>query len=248
MSRITQRGATGPFDVFHNDTDANDVTYGGQKFDTSDGRELTLVNVGGSNIAAGLLVQSQPQVATDQGLAVTAFASNNITTGTPATITATSAASIAANFYQQGYVEVASGTGVGQLLKIAANSAVTGVGSFTISLENPDGQYLVALDNTSVINLIPNPYANVVVNPTTPTGSVIGATLYALTAANYGYIVSKGLAAVISDASVASVGQSVSPSTTTAGTATQAILHTSVIGNAAATAVSAHASAVYLNV
>lgn len=229
MSRLTQRGATGPFSLFVNDTDAANVTYTGQKFDTSDGREVTLVNVGASNIAAGLLVQAQPIVANHQGCSVTAYSAESAQFGTPAKITLTLGATLASlNQYAQGYAVVTEGAGAGQTLKIASNPAAALSASLVVSLED---NAVVALDNTSKVNLIPNPHASVVVNPTTATAAPIGVTLASATAGAYTFIVNKGVTAALSAGAI-TVGLGVAPSGSVAGAVAVVAATTNQIGSA----------------
>jgi len=229
MSRLTQRGATGPFSLFVNDTDAANVTYTGQKFDTSDGREVTLVNVGASNIASGLLVQAQPIVAAHQECAVTAYSAESVQFGTPAKITLTLGATAATlNEYAQGYAVVTEGTGAGQTLKVQSNPAAALSSSIVISLED---NATVALDNTSKVNLIPNPHALVVVNPTTATASPIGVTLAPATAGAYTFIVNKGVTACLNAGGTA-VGLGLAASGSVAGAVATVAATTNQIASA----------------
>lgn len=230
MSRITQRGATAPFGLFQNDTTADDVTYTGQKFDLSDGREVTLVSVGGSNIASGVLVQGTAVVANHQDLTVTAVSSANTQLGTLATVTATLGGTAATlNQYAGGYLVINSSTGAGQTLKISTNTAQSNTtGSVVVTLEDAP---TVALTTSSKVSLIPNIYAGVVINPTTPTNTPVGATLYPLTAANYGYIVSKGATSLLADGAI-TVGAAISPSNSVAGAVESGVIAQGFVGRA----------------
>lgn len=244
MSYISQRGATGGLALTANGqfqqytpqvvpagyTDNAFLNQLGSRWDLEDGREVVLVLAGATNLAEGLLMQDAPLVAGNLGLSATAFTAYSNNGDQPAVITVTNGATaIAANQYQLGYVAVISGTGAGQTLQIAANQAAAASASFTVTLA--DGPN-TALDATSVIDLIPQPGNSVVVNPVAPTNVPRGVTLYPITAGNYGFLLSKGTVAVRSDASPASAGNSISPSTTTAGDVTIFATATGVIGKA----------------
>lgn len=252
MSQITSLPATGPLSLqangqFQTSTDASLAALVGTRWELSDGRELILVSVSSAGaVVAGNLYQDAAIVSGHQGVAVTAFQAYSANGNVPATVTVTLGASaLTANEYAGGFAIVDSGTGIGQTLRVesnpAANASATGV---VITLE--DGPN-VALDATSTLCLIPAHGANVIQNPTTPTGSPVGVGLYGIPASSYGFLVSKGLVSALSDASVAAVGKAISPSVTTAGTVTIASAGTAVIGFSQQSGVSAKARTVFVN-
>lgn len=271
MSRITQKGATAPLGLFNQATsastgtgnvDPNFVTYTGQRFDLSDGREIVIVSVAATALVSGVLVQSPAIVAGHQTLAMTVPTATPATAGTNQILVTNGSTVINAGFYNGGYVIVKDGTGIGQTLKISSHPGAAASGTCLITLEDP---IQVTLDATSVINLIQNPYQNVLIAPTTATGNVVGVTLYPLSASvaptwngtsgavattgtqQYGYLVSKGPVSCLSDASVATVGLGIMRSTTTAGTITVQTATGANIGNALQTTISAKAGAVFID-
>ena len=273
MSRITQRSSVAPLGMFSQATsssagtgtvDASFATYTGQKFDTADGRELTLVSVGATAITSGLLVSGVAATATHQGLAVAVPAATPATAGTYKVSVTLGASVLNQNSYQGGFLIVVAGTGIGQTLKIASNpGAASSAAGVIITLEDA---IITTLDATSVVNLIPNPYNNVVVeNHTTLPGAVLGVTLYPLAASvaptyngttgvktaagvqQYGYIVSKGIVSCLSDVTVAAVGLGIMPSATTDGCVTVQTATGRNIGAAYQLGVSAQAQAVYID-
>ncbi len=266
MSSITQKGSNGPLALqasgsFQSSTDANLATLVGSRWDLSDGREAMLVSAGSTAIAtAGILVQDAAIVANAQGIAVTAFQAYSANGNLPAVISVgTNATAVVVNQYQGGFVMVDSGPGIGQTLKIASNSVVSSTTPGTFTLEDSPN---TALTTSSTVCILPPHGANVIVNPTTPTGAVAGVTLYPLSAGQsagsttgtpfYGFVATRGLVGATSDATVASVGQAISPSTTTAGNITVALAGgttpTAVIGYANQTSVSAKSRSVFLQV
>lgn len=269
MSRITQRSAVAPLSMFQQATstsagtgtvDASFNTYVGQKFDTSDGRELTLISNGSVALTSGVLVQGSPIVANHQNLAVT------VTTYTAAigatqvyvTLGATKATQ---NQYQGGYLIVNAGTGIGQTLKISTNPGIASSGAGVIVLEDP---LVVALDATSKVSLVANPYQDCVIHPTTSTGVDVGVTFYPIAAATavssssagvitsagvqqYGFVVSKGIVSCLSDVSVAAAGLGIAPSTTTAGAITVQAATLRNIGTVFTLGVSAESRPIYID-
>lgn len=264
MSQITNYGATGPLALqangtFQSSSDGNLQTLVGTRWALSDGREVMLVSAGATAIqTAGLLVQDAAIVANHQGVAVTAFTAYSSNGNIPAQVSVgTNATAMVANQYQGGFLLVDSGPGIGQTLRIAENPSITSATAGIITLE--DGAN-VALTTSSTVCFIPPHGSNVVVNPTTPTGAPVGVTLYGLTAGqvaggtsgifNYGFVATKGIVSALSDATIATVGQAISPSTTTVGAVTLAsgtnATLTTVIGFANQTAVSAKARSVFI--
>lgn len=258
MSSITQKGATGPFGLtasgtFQQSTDSALATLVGTRWDLSDGGEVILVSTSAATTTvAGTLYQDAPLVANHQGLTVTGFSAYGSGTGAGAnsanaTVTVTlGATALTANQYQGGFLVVQSSTGIGQTLRIQGNpaalSAATGV---VITLEDAPN---VALTTSSVVSLIPAHGANVIINPTTPTNVPVGIALYPISPSSYGYLKCKGLVAAISDASVASVGNNIAASTTTAGDVTLFVATKTYLGSAAITMVSAQAYPVIINI
>lgn len=275
MSFISDFKSTN-FDLFKTDSNASNLSEAGQKFLTSDGREVALIQNGAVALTAGKLTQHSAIVANHQNLAVTAYsagtpASNyNTTTAitnqstVPATITLTLGATVLnSNQYQGGYAVVNAGTGIGQTLVIKSNvNAAASATGVVITLEDTP---LVALDATSKINLIAQPYSGVVINPTTATASPAGVTLYAIPASvantydgtsgaltvvgtyQYGFIVTRGIVSCLSDTNTATVGLGVMSSTTTAGTIAVATATGNRVGVAYQTSVSAEARAIDLH-
>jgi hypothetical protein len=222
--------------------DSQAITYIGQKFDTSDGRVLTFVQNGAVAIASGVLVQAPAEITAFQKLAVPVpTTAVPATAGTFQVIVTNGSTVLKQNLFQEGYAVVSAGTGIGQTLKIASHSAAANAGAITLNLSDP---LAVTLDNTSKISLLFNPYAGVIVSPTTRTGGIVGVSLYALAASTaptydgtsgaitvngvnqYGLIVTKGPTSCLID-TVTSVDYPLGASTTVTGALAVATLTTS---------------------
>lgn len=278
MSRFTQPGATAPLDIFgtntnpggtYNYTDQNFSTYVGEQFSTPEGRMFSIVQNGAIALVAGKTVAGPVSVANHTGLVVTAFTAYSSNGNTPASVAVTlGGTAVCANEYAGGFAIVATGTGIGQTLKIASHPVqATTTGSVVITFENPDGQNMVALDVTSTINLIKNPFGSqnggtptvpnistngVVVTPTTASarGELIGASLYAIPAstatfASYGLIQTSGFIALINDAGTTK-SVDIMPSTNTAGTVMTYAGAVQRIGTAVETGTSTQAGLCYI--
>lgn len=243
--------------------DPNFISYVGQKFDTSDGRELVIVKNGAVALASGVLVQSEAEVTAFQKLAMTVPVAQPATVGTFAVLVTNGSTVLNINKYAGGYLIVASGTGIGQILKIASHQPGTNGGTFVVTLEDP---IQTTLDATSKVSLVQNPYKDVIITPiTTATGAPAGITLYPIAAstaptfdatsgaltvvglAQFGLIVTHGPTTCLIDSTVTNVGYPLGVSKTTAGTLGVATL-TSVpqIAVSAQTLTSANNGFVYL--
>lgn len=221
---------SGPIDMLGTSTDLSLGSLTGTKFRTDDSREIVLVQNAGTALVAGNLIQGPAKIANHQNLTVTAYTAPTTTTGQLATVVATLGGTAAtAAQYAGGYLLVNAGTGIGQTLKIASNlKQTTTTGALTITLEDTPA---VALDTSSKVCLILNPYGSVngtdvrtsgvVVCPVTLTGQVIGVSITAIPASTttvptYGFIQTRGPVACLNDANTA-IGLDVMPSANTAG-------------------------------
>ncbi len=246
MSRLTQKGQGAPLSLFSQSTDLSLETMTGARFDSSDGREFVLVLVGGSSIQDALLVQSPAITANHQNMAAAAAA----TGATSITVTLGGSA-VAANQWAGGYAIVNAGTGIGQTLKIASHpaQAVTS-GTVVVSLEDALTGNLSVSDTK--VSVIQNPYSGVIVSPAdTLTGTIVGATMYPVTNANYALLATKGINALFSSSNIATeAGAGVIAAAATAGWGRSATGEAGygVVGIAAQAAVSAEARAVNLDI
>lgn len=243
--------------------DPSPSTAVGQRFDLNDGREVRLISNGAVALTSGVLVQGVAITANHQNMAVAVPATYPATAGTFQVSVTLGATKLNVNQYQGGYLIVNAGTGIGQTLRVASNPAAVSAGAATIiTLEDP---IQVTLDATSKVSLIPSPYQNCVINPTTATNSPVGVTLYPVAAATlntydatsgaltttgvaqYAFVVSKGVSSCLADSGVAAVGVGISPSTTTAGAITMSLAYMTSIGRALQSSVSAESRTVFLD-
>jgi len=163
----------------------------------------------GAAIAAGALIQNAAAVTTHRNLTPTA-ASAAATTVT-VTLGGTNAATL--NQYKNGYLHVNDVAGQGQLLKIASNPAANASASCVITLFDP---VVTAITTSSKIDLIQNPYIDVVIAPTAETGSVVGVSPIAIADDRYFWAQTSGPASVITDGTIV-LGHTVNRSDNLAG-------------------------------
>jgi len=163
----------------------------------------------GAAIAAGALIQNAAAVTTHRDLTPTA-ASAAATTVT-VTLGGTNAATL--NQYKNGYLHVNDVAGQGQLLKIASNPAANASASCVITLFDP---VVTAITTSSKIDLIQNPYIDVVIAPTAETGSVVGVSPIAIADDRYFWAQTSGPASVITDGTIV-LGHTVNRSDNAAG-------------------------------
>lgn len=235
MSYFSQRGQGGPIPFAGTSSDISLQTMTGTKFDTADGREFVLVQNAGTALAQGKLAQGPAQITNHSNLTstTTAVGDKTITVTLGGTL-------VTANQYAGGYLITNAGTGAGQSLKIASHPAQsTTTGTVVVTLEDPIQVATLASDTKSCLRL--NPFGSlygtdyrtsgVVVSPTTLTGQIIGVSTYPIaassaTVASYGLLQSRGVAAVLNDATTA-IGLDVMPSSNTPGAVMTYVVATS---------------------
>ncbi len=197
----------------------------GQPFQTADGKTVVLVQVGGTAITAGKLVQSPASIgSTHTGLTLStaAIGATSITVTAGGTL-------MTANQYAGGTLVISAGTGAGQTFKIVSHPAATSSGTTVMQLEEPLSVATLTSDSKGSLTLpqygsrfgTDFSTSGVIVCPTTATGAVIGATIYPLaastaTACSYGYIVTKGAVGILNGANTA-IGLDVMPGGSVAG-------------------------------
>ena len=152
----------------------------------NDGRVFKYAKAGATALVAGNLQQSRVEDTGDQALAVAAAALDATSVTTTSTVTVT------ANQYAEGYLVVTSTSSPGYAYKIAGHAAATGA-VVTINLVDP---IKVALTATSTIDLVPNNYDGVIINPTSQTGLIAGVATFVVTAAYFAWLQVQGPCAV----------------------------------------------------
>lgn len=158
------------------------------------GRVWRYVKAGAADLIAGTVIQSPAPPAGQ--LTRTVQTTGQMSIGS-AIISITCASSVAAGFYNDGYLVIASGTGQGFTYTVNNHPAVStgAVGLFTLYDED---RLVVAITTSSTVSLFPNKYSGVVIMPAaTATGVVVGVASYVITLAQFGWIQTWGVCAVL---------------------------------------------------
>lgn len=248
MAKIGSDPQSAPGDVFF--TSQTPQATVGSRYVSEDGRVYRYAQFDpANNLVAGNLLQGVIPVLNHQHLTVTTGATAGMGSlgQLPSIVVTLGATAGTAGFYSNGYAVIDSGSGhLGQTYSILANTTAASSGTMIVYLGEPLVTAITA--GTDTISLVPNQYNGVIQMPTTVTGVAVGAAVIAGTAGWYGYVQTRGIASVLSDALVAAKGQAIAPSTTTAGATT---LGTTTnffsVGNALVAGVSARANPVFLS-
>lgn len=243
MSSLTANADLYPFDLFvtvlPNATPPQFANINlGAFASTKDGRCFRFAQVGAVSLVAGQLQQSAAIIANHQSLVPTvvqAIGSNVITV----TLGATAAT---ANQYADGYVITQTGTGLGQTLQIKSHPAANASAVLTLTLSDV---IQTATDLTTTVSLIPNPYMNIIVAPTTATNAPVGVALYNSPATAFTWIQTHGTVATLASATIAA-GASVSRSAATAGAVITSVAGAAIVGNVVQAGASAAYNGVFL--
>jgi hypothetical protein len=193
--------------------------------ETPDGRGFRYAKVGATSTVAGKVYQGTALDATNLqpsgGLAVAAAAIG------ATSVTLTGSLTLAANLVAGGYMTVVVTPGIGHTYKIKGNSAVAGAANCVVYLEDP---IRVALTTDSKVALARNPYDSIVLEPGTPTASIVGVAPSVIVNGEYGWIQTRGpIGTFFTGTGVA--GKAVgSLSGGTAGSSAPAIAATNILG------------------
>lgn len=180
----------------------------GSKFVDQEGNAYRRVLVGAVALVPGTLVQAPAELTNHQNLTPVAAA-----IGATSLTVALGATAATANQYAGGYAVVTVTPGQGYRYLISSHPAAALSTSVVLTLADP---IAVALTTSSRIDLVPNPYSGVVINPTTATSAPLGVAIYAAAAATYAWIQTGGPAACLADGTVV-VGTMLCASNGTAG-------------------------------
>lgn len=207
MSSLTSDTLINPQDLFDvSGGSTNGGTNLGGLATTGDGRYFRWVLAGGTALVPGKLQQAPAEVTANEALSVTATAAGSTTITTTTTVTVT------ANQYAGGWVAVTETPGQGYLYQIGSHPAATAA-ALTLNLADP---IQVALTTATQIDLVANPFTNVILNPSTASANIVGVAVAATPAAGYGWIQVRGVANVLAQGTIV-VGTEVAASSTTAG-------------------------------
>lgn len=186
----------------------------GELIHSNDGRAYRYAKVGGTSLVAGKLYQGAAEDTTNQQsltVAVNSIGDTSVVTTTTVTL--------AADLLAQGFLTVISATaGAGFQYKIKGNTAAT-TAVTTFTLADP---IIVATTGTVIVDVRKNPYDLVVITPAgSATASPVGAAVYNVTNAYFGWLQTHGPATLLCSTAV-TIGNNVMPLYATAAGAVSA--------------------------
>lgn len=176
-----------------------------------DGRKFRFAKAGGADLVVGDLIQAAANVANHVD---TTAAANAIGATTLTTTLGNTATTLDQYYTGYGVISVAPGAGYAYLL--GTTPVVAGNGSFAGTLA--EGVTIkVALTTTSRVDLIRNPYHNVIQSPiTTATGAAVGVAVSIIatsaTGNNWGWLQTRGIAAILTSGTVLLGAEAIVPS------------------------------------
>ena len=192
-------------------------------------RSFRYVKAGGTTLVQGKLQQAPAEITNHQNMVTAAAA-----IGATSVSVTPGATGGAANLYAEGWLLITITPGEGYMYQVSSHAAITSSTAFTVYLKDA---IQVALTTASNADLVSNPYANIVVNPTTATSAPVGAAVYPVTNAQFGWIQDGGVASCLVDDQTVVVGTSLSASNQAAGaveplTGVQALVGIAMTGGA----------------
>jgi hypothetical protein len=141
----------------------------GTRMDTRDGRVFYMARMGAVAGVPGYVYQSSVPV--PNHLAQTPAAAGIGATSVVITTLGATAATV--NQYANGWLNVSTDPGAGRMYGIDSHLANAGSAVLNVILADDD-PIQVALTTSSRVGLIANPYADVIITPTTATGVIMG--------------------------------------------------------------------------
>ena len=150
------------------------------------------VEVGGTGVTAGKLLQHKAIVSDHANMTATAA----VDAGETAISVETGGTDLTLNQYAGGYLWVNDVNGEGQCLRVKSNPVHDHSDDPSVIITCYD-DLKTALTTSSQLSLIENPNSNLIVAPAAETGALMGATVVDMTADYFGWAVIKGPAALL---------------------------------------------------
>lgn len=208
------QGGVIDFDPYTTSSIGPDHEYGAY-VQTNFGRDAyRYALAGGSNISRGKLELAAAPIANHQAQTIDSTSLSAI--GSKHLILGNGGTAAALGEYDQGTIVITNGTGLGQRLPVLHNQAATSAQTIGVDLDTPLQTAIVA--GTTKYALVHNPY-NAVVEAASATRTAAGVPLVSVTASQYCFLQTKGIAAVLIG-SAATLGSRLISDGSTAGAVT----------------------------
>jgi len=182
------------FDPFSTRTEAEATHNLGEAVYLADGRIFRYAKAGSSDISQGKLQVGPAPKTNHHNIAAASAASVN-TNQVTVTLGATAAT---ANEYAEGYLVANDNAPEGSVYKIKSHPAANANASLTLTLFDPLDE---AVTTSSEFCLVHNTY-NGVVEGTSATRNPAGVPLEGISAGDYGWLQTRGVAAVLADGTI----------------------------------------------
>jgi len=249
MANISGAPTVGSIDLYSSSATVPAGLQVGQLIEGQNGKAFRLVKAGASALVVGNLIQSSAVDTnwTEVAVAVAAAKGDTVVALT------NGGTAVTANMFDGGSflvgVNSASGTNLAHEYTIIGHTTdATTSGTVYFTLDKP---LRVALTvSTTKVTIRRSPWSGVIQCPTTLTGTPAGVAIYAIPAAEYGWLQVRGVCAALHDNSTFAVGSALSNSAATAGAVGVVVAATArcIIGHAMQAQASGHAGAVQLNI
>ena len=168
----------------------------GARFSDGHGRVYRYVKNGAAELAAGYMCSSEAPHADVSTITQTGYTTAIGDEKIRCLFTTTN--NILDDELVDGFLTVATGTGLGHTYGIAGNKYISGDTVSVIDLYEP---IRVATAATSVMSFAKSRHRDVIVCATTPAGSLVGVAPHVITASYYGWLQVKGPCGVVVDTS-----------------------------------------------
>lgn len=183
--------------------------------ETADGRVYRYALAGASNLAAGLCNNG---VATVANHTINAVATAAAVGDRSVNITLAGGTATTAGQYDDGYLHVIDSAGVGSSYRIAGTPVITGSGTGRIQLAEG---IATALTTSSKAALVPSPWSGSVVLAQSVSLFCNGSNNVAVTAANYYWSQTGGIASILSDGVIAKNAEAINSDAVTGAVETR---------------------------
>lgn len=210
MSFPTTIFATASSQGHTSDTAAQKFPFG-QLLEYEDGRKFRYGLIGATALVVGNIVQGKATVAGDVDLVFQTAAAIGATS-----VSITAQGTSVANYYADGWMVINKAPSAGFIHKVKSHP-VFAVATKVITLY-PDYPIRGATTTTSEVAFTPSAYKGIIVAPTTLTNRFSGVACTAVTAAQYGFVQTGGVAGVSAAVSLVT-GNNVSATLAAAGRA-----------------------------
>lgn len=168
------------------------VQYGAKGV-TEDGRMFRYVGADSTGLSIGKLVIGPAKVSNHENRALAA--TSLVAVGSTSISISIGATAATLDQYAEGFLDVVDGTGKGASYRVAGNQAALSSGTLVVTLAEPIATALAVSDTKVTMSV--SPFSSV--THTATLGLGLGVATIAIPASNYGWVLSRGHASVLSD-------------------------------------------------